>query len=271
MMRIDEACSFLEWNTEARPRVAVVLGSGLGAFAGELTGAMAIPYSSIPDWPQEATPGHAGQLVFGNLGTMPVVVMSGRAHLYEGYTPEQVVFGVRVLGKLGVRAIVFSNSAGAVNPEIAPGILVLITDHINLQGVSPLAGKNDDALGPRFPDLSEAYSPALRDIAKDVGNYLGIPLAEGIYAAMPGPNFETPAEVRYLRAIGADLVGMSTVPEVIAANHMGMAVLAVSCVTNMAAGILPEKISHEQVLEAGETMSATLVPFLKELLPRFEF
>ncbi len=269
-MRIDEAREFLEWNTDARPRVAVVLGSGLGAFAEELTGRVSIPYSSIPDWPQTTVPGHKGELVFGCLGQLPLAVMCGRVHLYEGYTPEQVAFGVRVLGTMGVRAVVFTNAAGAVNPEFQPSSLALISDHINLQGVSPLTGKNGGALGPRFPDLSEAYSAALRETAKDVAGYLGIPLPEGVYAAVPGPNFETPAEIRYLRTIGADLVGMSTVPEVIAANHMGMAVLAISCVSNMAAGIAQQKITHEQVLETGEMMSSALVALLKELLPRLE-
>jgi purine-nucleoside phosphorylase len=214
--------------------------------------------------------GHAGKLVLGLLGTLEVAVMSGRAHLYEGYTPAQATFGVRVLGTLGVRAIVFTNAAGGINLAFERGVLVVISDHINLQGSNPLAGPNDDAMGPRFPDMSEAYSLADRETAKQVGRELGIRLSEGVYAAVLGPSYETPAEIRYLRAIGADMVGMSTVPEVIAANHMGIRSLGISCVTNMAAGILPGKINHEEVLETGAAVRGTLVKFLKALLPRLE-
>jgi purine-nucleoside phosphorylase len=194
--------------------------------------------------------------------------MAGRAHLYEGYTPEQVTYGVRVLGRLGVRTVVFTNAAGGINRSYSRGSLVVISDHINLQGSNPLVGPNDDSLGLRFPDMSEAYPAALRHVAKDVADGLCIPLDEGVYAAMLGPSYETPAEIRYLRAIGADLAGMSTVPEVIAANHMGLRVLAISCVTNMAAGVSGQKITHEEVLETGEMVRETLVRFLKALLPR---
>ncbi len=252
----------------ARPRVAVVLGSGLGAFAGELSGRIEIPYSSIDGWPQSTAVGHAGRLVLGCLNGAGVAVMSGRAHLYEGYSPAQVVFGVRTLGALGVRSFVFTNAAGGINLAYQRGALVLLTDHINLQGSNPLVGPNDDALGPRFPDMSEAYSRRYRDIAREVGQNLGIELNEGVYAALLGPNYETPAEIRYLRAIGADLVGMSTVPEVIAANHMGAKVLAISCVTNMAAGILPQKIDHEEVLETGRMVRDKLIRLLKGVVPR---
>ena len=196
--------------------------------------------------------------------------MAGRAHLYEGYAMQQVTYGVRVLQSLGVRSMVFTNAAGGINLELERGGLVLICDHINLQGANPLVGPNDDALGPRFPDMSEAYSRAYREIAKQVAAELCIPIAEGVYAAMLGPSYETPAEIRYLRTIGADVVGMSTVPEVIVANHMGMKVLGISCVTNMAAGILPQKINHEEVLETGAMVRDTLVRFLKALLPRLE-
>jgi purine-nucleoside phosphorylase len=267
---ILEAKRYLERLQTSLPKVAVVLGSGLGAFAGELSGGAVVPYSSIPHWPQSTAVGHAGKLVFGCLGELPVVVMAGRAHLYEGYTPRQVVFGVRVLAQLGVRVFVFTNAAGGINPSYGRGGLVLVSDHINLQGSNPLTGPNDEALGPRFPDMSEAYSADLRRLAKDTAGELGITLAEGVYAALPGPSYETPAEIRYLRAIGADLVGMSTVPEVIAANHMGARVLAISCVTNMAAGILPQKITHAEVLETGEMVRGTLVKLLKTLLPRIE-
>jgi purine-nucleoside phosphorylase len=267
---LDEAVHFLSDRAGRRLRVGVVLGSGLGAFAEELEERVELPYGEIPHWPQSTAVGHAGKLVFGRLGGLEVAVMSGRAHLYEGYTQAQVVFGVRVLGKLGVRAIVFTNAAGGINLSLARGGLVLISDHINLLGSNPLTGPNDDALGPRFPDMSEAYSLELRKTAREVAGELGIPLAEGVYAAMPGPSYETPAEIRWLRTIGADLVGMSTVPEVIAANHMGVKALAISCVTNMAAGILPQKITHAEVLETGEMVRGTLVRFLKALLPRLE-
>jgi len=191
-------------------------------------------------------------------------------HLYEGYTAAQVVFGIRVLGALGVRSVVLTNAAGGINTAFERGALVLISDHINLQGANPLVGANDDTLGPRFPDMTEAYSAAYRETAKQVARELGIRVGEGVYAAVLGPSYETPAEIRYLRAIGADMVGMSTVPEVIAANHMGIRCLGISCVTNMAAGILPVKISHEEVLETGAAVRGTLVRFLKALLPRLE-
>jgi purine-nucleoside phosphorylase len=265
---MNEAIEFLRTRLPVAPEIAVVLGSGLGAFAEELTGRVEIPYSEIPGWPQPTAVGHAGKLVAGFCGQARVAVMAGRVHLYEGYTPEQVTYGVHVLGCLGVRTVVFTNAAGGINPSYSRGDLVLITDHINLQGSNPLVGPNYDSLGPRFPDMSEAYPAALRDTAKDVAAGLCIPLDEGVYAAMLGPSYETPAEIRYLRAIGADLVGMSTAPEVIAANHMGLRVLAISCVTNMAAGILRQKITHEEVLETGEMVRETLARFLKELLPR---
>jgi purine-nucleoside phosphorylase len=230
----------------------------------------AIPYSEIPGWPVSTAVGHAGQLVFGVLSGVPVAVQAGRAHLYEGYTPRQVTFAVRVLGSLGVRAVMFTNAAGGINLAYGPGALVLISDHINLQGSNPLVGPNDDSLGPRFPDMSDAYSRRFREIAKDTAGELGIELKEGVYAALLGPNYETPAEIRYLRAIGADLVGMSTVPEVIVANHMRMEVLAISCVTNMAAGILPQKIHHEEVLETGARVRDTLTRLLRTLVPRLD-
>jgi purine-nucleoside phosphorylase len=265
-----DAASFLEARTKFRPRVAVVLGSGLGGFADELIGGEEFVYADIPEWPVSTAIGHAGKLVFGLLGTLEVAVMSGRVHLYEGYTPAQVTFGVRVLGTLGVRSIVFTNAAGGINLAFERGALVVISDHINLQGSNPLAGPNDELLGPRFPDMSEAYSRAYRETAKKTARELGIPLGDGVYAAVPGPSYETPAEIRYLRAIGADMVGMSTVPEVIAANHMGIGCLGISCVTNMAAGILPQKINHEEVLETGAMVRGTLVKLLKALLPRLE-
>ncbi len=264
------ATGFLRSRLVGVPSVAVVLGSGLGAFADELEDRVEIPYSGIPGWPPSTAVGHAGKLVAGRIGGTHAVVLAGRAHLYEGYTPAQVTYGVRTLAALGVRTFVFTNAAGGINLDYARGRLVLIRDHINLQGSNPLVGPNDDALGPRFPDMSEAYSPACREIARQVAAELGIEMPEGVYAAVLGPSYETPAEIRYLRTIGADLVGMSTAAEVIVANHMGCRVLAVSCVTNMAAGIRPGKISHEDVLETGRAVHGTLVRFLKAVVPRLE-
>jgi purine-nucleoside phosphorylase len=266
----DEAVQYLKSKKCPPARLAVVLGSGLGGFADELANRLEIPYSEIPGWPPSTAAGHAGKLVFGKLDSLDVAVTSGRAHLYEGYTAAQAVFGVRVLGLLGVAGIIFTNAAGGLNLSYQRGGLVLISDHINLQGANPLVGPNNDSLGPRFPDMSEAYSEEYRMIARGVAGELGIHVREGVYAAVLGPSYETPAEIRYLRAIGADLVGMSTVPEVIAANHMGLKVLGISCVTNMAAGIHFGKISHEEVLEIGASVREMLFHYLKKLLPRLE-
>jgi len=268
---MNEAVEFLSARLPAAPQIAVVLGSGLGAFAEELADKVEIPYSQIPGWPQPTAEGHAGKLVAGSCGPAHVAVMAGRVHLYEGYTPEQVTFGIRVLGLLGARTVAVTNAAGGINPGYERGSLVLISDHINLQGSHPLVGANYDSLGPRFPDMSEAYSRSYRETAKLVAAELCVFMPQGVYAAMLGPSYETPAEIRYLRAIGADVVGMSTVPEVIVANHMGIKVLGISCVTNMAAGVIPlQKINHEEVLETGAMVRDTLVRFLKALLPRLE-
>jgi purine-nucleoside phosphorylase len=266
----EEAARYIRSRIACQPAVAVVLGSGLGAFAEELADPVSIPYSEIPGWPPSTAIGHAGKLIIGKLGSVNVAVMAGRAHLYEGYSPAQVTYGIRVLGSLGVRSLVFTNAAGGINLSLERGGLVLISDHINLQGVNPLAGPNLDELGPRFPDMSDAYCRAFRECARRVASELGIAVKEGVYAGVLGPSYETPAEIRYLRTIGADVVGMSTVPEVIVANHMGIRVLGISCVTNMAAGILPQKINHEEVLETGAQVRGTLVRFLKALLPRLE-
>ena len=266
---IDEARRYIQGHTDMRPRIGVVLGSGLGAFADALTGSIVLPYADIPGWPHSTAVGHSGKLILGKLGgSLELAVMSGRAHLYEGHPMQAVTYGVRVLGSLGVGSMVFTNAAGGINLALGRGGLVLISDHINLQGANPLVGPNDDSVGPRFPDMSEAYSLAYRDTARRVAAEQGIAVSEGVYAAMLGPSYETPAEIRFLRSIGADVVGMSTVPEVIVANHMGMKVLGISCVTNMAAGILPQKINHEEVLETGAMVRDTLVRYLKALLPR---
>jgi purine-nucleoside phosphorylase len=268
---LGEALAYLASRAGARrPRIGIVLGSGLGAFAEELTDRLEVPYADIPNWPVSTAIGHAGRLVFGNLDNLEIVAMAGRVHLYEGYSPQQVTFGVRVLAKLGVQSMVFTNAAGGINLKLGRGGLLLISDHINLQGSNPLVGPNDDSLGPRFPDMSEAYPARYREIVKQAGRELGIELSEGVYAALTGPSYETPAEIRYLRTIGADVVGMSTVPEVIVANHMGVRVLGISCVTNMAAGILPQRINHAEVLETGAMVRDTLVRLLKAALPRLE-
>jgi len=265
-----DAADFISSRVTLRPRLAVVLGSGLGAFADTLDNQTAIPYGDIPGWPQSTAVGHAGKLVVGTIHGLPVAVVAGRAHLYEGYTAQQVVFGVRMIRKLGVDSVILTNAAGGVNPSYGPGQLVLISDHINLQGQNPLTGPNDDSLGPRFPDMSEAYLKRYRQIAHEVGKEIGLDLQEGVYAALPGPSYETPAEIRYLRAIGADLVGMSTALEAIAANHMGMKVLGISCVTNFAAGVTDQKLDHREVLEVGDRVKDTMVELLRRVLPRLQ-
>jgi purine-nucleoside phosphorylase len=265
---MESAVAHIRSVTVRQPRVMIVLGSGLGAFADELADPIIIPYADIPGWPVSTAAGHSGKLVFGKLGKLDIAVMAGRAHLYEGYTPAQVTMGVRVLHRLGARSAVFTNAAGGINLSYRQGALVLISDHINLQGSNPLIGPNDDSEGPRFPDMTEAYSSAYRAKAHQVARELKIQMDEGVYAAFTGPSYETPAEIRYLRTIGADLVGMSTVPEVIVANHLGMQVLAISCVTNMAAGILPQKLDHKEVMETGYRVRDTLIRFLKALLPK---
>jgi purine-nucleoside phosphorylase len=262
------AAEYIESRITIDPRVAVVLGSGLGGFADALDNPGILHYKDIPEWPQSTAIGHAGKLTAGMLAGVPVIALSGRVHLYEGYTAQQVVYGLRALDHLGVEAVVLTNAAGAVNPQLKPGQLALISDHINLLGANPLTGPNDDALGPRFPDMSEAYSKRYREIAHEVARALAIDLGEGVYAAVPGPSYETPAEIRFLRAIGADLVGMSTVLETIAANHMGLKVLGISCVTNYAAGVTEKKLDHSEVLATGERVRDTLTALLKGVIPR---
>ena len=260
------AAQFIESRIAVRPRIAVVLGSGLGAFADTVANPCVFPYAEIPGWPQSTALGHAGKLVVGLVGGVPVAVLAGRVHLYEGYTAQEAVYGIRALGRLGVKSLVLTNAAGGIRPEYEPGQMVLISDHINLLGQNPLIGTNDESLGPRFPDMSEAYSRKFRDTAREAGRSIGLELTEGVYAALPGPSYETPAEIRYLRSIGADLVGMSTVPETIAANHMGMSVLGVSCVTNHAAGVIDRKLDHREVLDVGERMKGTLIEFLQRIV-----
>lgn len=262
---IHEARLFLQSRTYLRPQIAVILGSGLGTFADELTDPVTIPYSEIPGFPQSTAVGHAGKLILGYLGQTQVAVMAGRVHLYEGYSAAEAAYGVRALGAFGVRTLIVTNAAGGIGAHMPQGALVLICDHINLQGQNPLTGPNDDKLGPRFPDMTEAYSRELRTLAQHAAAQLGIHLPEGVYAALPGPSYETPAEIRYLRTIGADLVGMSTVPEVIAANHMGLQVLGISCVTNLASGLSGKKLDHTEVLETGNRARGLLVQLLRSV------
>lgn len=264
---LDEAVAAIRERTAVQPTVGVVLGSGLGPFADEVEDPVAIPYGEIPGWPPSTAVGHAGTLVVGTFAGVPVAVLKGRAHLYEGLPAAKVVFGIRVLGRLGVRSLVLTNAAGGMDASMEPGRLVVISDHLNLQGTSPLVGPNDDALGPRFPDMSDAYDPEYRRIAREAAEQLGLPLGEGVYAGWLGPAFETPAEIRMLRTLGADLVGMSTVAEVLAARHMGIRCLALSCVTNAAAGVLAEPIDHERVLEVGARAAGDLVALLRAVAP----
>ncbi|HUK47637.1 MAG TPA: purine-nucleoside phosphorylase, partial [Terriglobales bacterium] len=264
--RAESASQFLLSHISLRPRIGLVLGSGLGSFADELSDAVRIPYTTIPHFPRSTAIGHAGQMVVGYVERVPVIAMQGRVHLYEGYSAQQVAFPVRVFGRMGIRAVIFTNAAGGINLEYKQGALVLIGDHINLQGQNPLIGPNDDRFGERFPDMTHAYSKKYRELAQTAANKLGKTLNEGVYAALAGPSYETPAEIRYLRAIGADLVGMSTVPEVIAARHMGINVLAISCVTNMAAGILDKPLSSEEVFETAERVRGDFVAMLRGVI-----
>ena len=266
--RAERAAKFILSKTKLRPKIALVLGSGLGAFADELTDAVGIPYEKIPHFPRSTAVGHAGVLVIGKVGGIAVAAMNGRVHLYEGYSAREVAFAMRVFGRLGIRSVILTNAAGGINLEFKQGALVVIRDHINLQGANPLIGPNDERFGPRFPDMTQAYWRPYREIALAEAKRLGIEAHEGVYAALTGPSYETPAEIRYLRTIGADLVGMSTVPEVIVANHMGIRVLGISCVTNMAAGILDRPLDHSEVLATGERVKGQFVALLRAVLPR---
>jgi purine-nucleoside phosphorylase len=263
----DSAAQVLS-RTPHHPKIALVLGSGLGAFAESLNEASRIPYIEIPGFPRPTAIGHAGQLVIGMAGSVPVAAMQGRAHLYEGYSGQEVTFCIRVFGRMGIRAVILTNAAGGISTNYSQGALVLIRDHINLQGSNPLVGPNDDRFGVRFPDMTHAYDRGYRTAAREEASKLNITLHEGVYAAMLGPSYETPAEIEFLRRIGADLVGMSTVAEVIAARHMGIKVLAISCVTNMAAGILDQPLSHAEVMETGERVKNTFEALLRAILPR---
>jgi purine-nucleoside phosphorylase len=264
----ESASNFIFTKTDLRPKIALVLGSGLGAFADEFETATKIPYSEIPHFPRSTAIGHAGQLVVGKVGDIPVAGMQGRVHLYEGYSAKDVAFPIRVFARMGIKAVILTNAAGGIKREFVQGQLVVIKDHINLQGANPLTGPNDERFGPRFPDMTVAYDRRFREMTVGEGNRNRIGLYEGIYAALPGPSYETPAEIRYLRTMGADLVGMSTVPEVIAARHSGIRVLGISCVTNAAAGILDQPLDHKEVLETSERVRGQFIALLKMVIPR---
>lgn len=246
---IDEAVSYVRGKSSIEPQVGVILGSGLGNVVGSIEVDVAIPYAEIPGARASTVLGHQGRFLLGRANGVPVALMQGRVHFYEGYEMDEVIFLARVLGRLGIRKLLVTNAAGGVNTAFTPGDLMLISDHINFMGVNPLRGKNIEELGVRFPDMSEAYPETLRNLARDVAASLGLSLKEGVYLALSGPTYETPAEIRALRILGADAVGMSTVPEVIAAAHMQIPVLGISCITNMAAGILPQKLTHQEVID----------------------
>jgi purine-nucleoside phosphorylase len=263
--RAEEAAVAIRERIAVLPRVAIVLGSGLGSFAERIEQPVSIPYPEIPHFPCTTVEGHSGRLVVGTVAGTPVAVMQGRVHAYEGYTPEEVTFPVRVLGRLGIITLVVTNAAGGVRLDLRQGQLVLLSDHINLTGRNPAAGPNDERLGPRFFDMTNAYAKRLRLLAHSAAE-----LAEGVYLGLSGPNFETPAEIKAFRSLGADLVGMSTVHEVIVARHMGIEVLGISCVTNMAAGILDQPINHQEVMETGARVQAQLTSLLVRLLPALD-
>lgn len=265
--QLGAVAALLQSRTELRPDVGIILGSGLGTFADSLADAIVIPYGEIPGFPVSSVPGHAGRLVIGRLGDSVVVAMQGRVHFYEGYAPWQVAFPARVLCRLGIRALVVTNAAGGIRRDLAPGDLMRITDQLNLSGMNPLVGPNDARLGPRFPDMSTAYDPALGALLDDVATRLGTELKAGVYCCLSGPTYETPAEIRMLRVLGADAVGMSTVPEVIAAAHMGVPVVGVSCITNFAAGIGDKPLSHEEVAEVAAQVTDKFVGLLGTFLP----
>jgi purine-nucleoside phosphorylase len=266
----ETAAQSILQRSPLRPRISLVLGSGLGSFADSLSDSTKIAFAEIPAFPRSTAIGHAGQLVIGHVGAVPVAVLQGRVHLYEGYSAQEVAFPMRVFGRMGIRSVILTNAAGGINLTYKQGALVLISDHINLQGNNPLVGANDDRFGVRFPDMTHAYTKSYREMAQEEARNLGMTLHEGVYAALLGPSYETPAEIRYLRTIGADLVGMSTAFEVIAARHMGIDVLAISCVTNMAAGILDQPLSHQEVMETGERVKTSFEALLRAILPRIE-
>jgi purine-nucleoside phosphorylase len=265
--RVEEAAAVIRARCGALPETAIVLGSGLGDFARRLTEAVVMPYAELPHWPLSTVVGHAGELVVGDVRGRRVAVLAGRVHAYEGHDLGTVVFATRVMAGLGVRRIILTNAAGGINTGFAQGALMVIDDHINLLG-NPLIGPNDDRLGPRFPDMTEVYSRRLRQIADEAARAHAVAVEHGVYVSLTGPSYETPAEIRFLRGIGADAVGMSTVPEAIAARHLGMEVLGISCITNMAAGILPQPLDHYEVMETARRVRGSFIALLEGILDR---
>jgi purine-nucleoside phosphorylase len=266
--RAEHAARIVRARVNQEPRVAVVLGSGLGGFADDFEEAVAIPYGEIPGFVPSTAQGHAGRLVVGKVGQVPILAMQGRVHYYEGYTLEEVTFPIRTFKLLGIKTIVLTNAAGGINVQLSQGALMVISDHLNLMGVNPLRGPNDERFGPRFPDMSAVYSPSLQEIVIEESRAMGVEVRRGIYAALSGPNYETPAEIHLLRNCGADAVGMSTVPEAIIARQMDMEVLGISCITNMAAGISDEPINHDEVMETGNRVRSTFTQLLRRVVDR---
>lgn len=266
LMRVQEAAAYVAGRSALRPEVGLILGSGLGGLADQIGDATVIPYSSIPHFPESTVPGHKGQLVVGTLAGTPVYAMQGRFHYYEGHPMEHVVRPVRTMARLGVKTVVVTNAAGGVNESFAAGDLMLITDHINMFGTNPLIGPNEEEFGERFPDMTNAYDDHLRALAVDVAKRQGLSLRQGVYTGVPGPAFETPAEIRAFRVLGTDAVGMSTVPEVIVARHLGLRVLGISCISNMAAGILPEPLTHADVIKVTARVSQDFCELVKGIV-----
>ena len=266
--RVSETVEWLRGRGFGGSDVAIVLGSGLGAFAETLGDRFALPYDEIPHWPAANVIGHAGRLVGGTIAGRPVLALSGRAHFYEGHDLRTVTFAIRVLGRLGVKTLILTNAAGGINTNFAQGALMVIDDHINLFGANPLVGPNDDRFGPRFPDMTEVYSRRLRALADDTARQIGLPIEHGVYVAVAGPSYETPAEIYAFRTLGADAVGMSTVPEAIVARHMGVEVLGISCITNMAAGVLPQPLHHDDVMETARRVRGQFIALLEGIIGR---
>jgi purine-nucleoside phosphorylase len=266
--RVEEAAASLRARCGALPETAIVLGSGLGDFADTLLDAIATPYGDIPHWPAANIVGHAGRLVIGNVAGKRVAALSGRVHYYEGHDLGTIVFAVRVMGRLGVKRVILTNAAGGINTTFAQGALMIIDDHLNFLGSNPLVGSNDHRFGPRFPDMSEVYSARLRKIADEAAKAVKVPVSHGVYIAVHGPSYETPAEIRAFRTLGADAVGMSTVPEAIAARHMGLEVLGISCITNMAAGVLPQALVHDEVMETARRVRGSFIALLEAVIER---
>jgi len=266
--RVGEAAAWLRDRHGPPPEAAIVLGSGLGEFTRAVQDAVACAYADVPNWPASAVVGHAGRLVVGSIAGRRVAALSGRAHFYEGHDMRTVTFGIRALGVYGVPRVILTNAAGGINTSLTPGTLMVIEDHINLMGSNPLIGPNQDRFGVRFPDMTEIYSVRLRELAHEVAGELGVRLGRGVYAAVHGPSYETPAEIRFLRTIGADAVGMSTVPEAIVARHMGMEVLGISCISNAAAGVLPRPLVHDEVMEVAHRVRETFSAVLEGIVER---